>query len=61
MEKTTVGWFFGFKLHLVINHHAEIVVFKLTSGNIDDRKPVPEMVERMKGKAFADRGSISEN
>jgi hypothetical protein len=36
--KTTVGWFFGFKLHLVINHQAEIVAFKLTAGNIDDRK-----------------------
>ncbi|SPJ31801.1 unnamed protein product [Candidatus Protochlamydia amoebophila UWE25] len=55
-----MGWFFGFKLHLVINHHAEIVTFKLTTGNIDDRKPVPEMVEGMKGKAFADIGSISE-
>ncbi|WP_213105148.1 transposase [Candidatus Protochlamydia amoebophila] len=58
--KTTVGCFFGFKLHLVINHHAEIVAFKLTTGKLDDRKPVPEMVEEMKGKAFADRGDISE-
>ncbi len=58
--KTTTGWFFGFKLHLVINHHAEIVAFKLTSGNIDDRKPVPDMIKGMKGKAFADRGYISE-
>ncbi|MBS4163210.1 Uncharacterized protein PRO82_000508 [Candidatus Protochlamydia amoebophila] len=58
--KTTVGWFFGFKLHLVINHHAEIVAFKLTTGNSDGRKSVPEMVEGMKGKAFADRGYISE-
>lgn len=58
--KTTIGWFFGFKLHLVINHHAEIVAFRLTSGNIDDRKPVPNLVKGMKGKAFADRGYISE-
>lgn len=58
--KTTTGWFFGFKLHLVINHHAEIVAFRITSGNIDDRKPVPEMVKGMQGKAFADRGYISE-
>jgi predicted nucleic acid-binding Zn ribbon protein len=58
--KTTTGWFFGFKLHLVINHHAEIVAFKLTSGNIDDRKPIPKMVKNMKEKAFADRGYISE-
>ncbi|WP_162180821.1 IS982 family transposase [Candidatus Protochlamydia amoebophila] len=58
--KTTIGWFFGFKLHLVINHHAEIVAFKLTTGNIDDRKPVPETIQGVKGKAFADRGYISE-
>lgn len=57
--KTTTGWFFGFKLHLVINHRAEIVAFRLTSGNVDDRKPVPKMLQTMKGKAFADRGYIS--
>jgi IS5 family transposase len=58
--KTTTGYFFGFKLHLVINHRAEIVAFKLTSGNTDDRKHVPEMLKNMKGKAYADRGYISE-
>nr|WP_213157409.1 IS982 family transposase [Parachlamydia sp. AcF125] len=58
--KTTIGWFFDFKLHLVINHHAEIVAFKLTSGNTDDRKPIPGMVKGLKGKAFADREYISE-
>ncbi|WP_158025043.1 transposase [Candidatus Protochlamydia sp. W-9] len=44
----------------MINPHAEIVAFKLTTGNIDDHKPVPEMIGGMKGKAFADRGYISE-
>lgn len=58
--KTTTGWFFGFKLHLVINHHAEIVAFRLTAGNTDDRKPVPGMLTGMKGKAFADRGYVGE-
>ncbi len=56
--KTSTGWFFGFKLHLVINHHAEIVAFRLTSGNVNDRTPIPEMVKNMKGKAFADKGYI---
>jgi hypothetical protein len=58
--KTTTGWFFGFKLHLVINQQAEIVAFRLTAGNIDDRTPVPEMVRPMRGKLFGDRGYISE-
>lgn len=58
--KTTTGWFFGFKLHLIINQHAEIVAFHLTKGNVDDRKPVPCMTEGKKGKLFGDRGYISE-
>lgn len=36
----------------MINHHAEIVAFRLTSGNVNDRTPIPEMVKNMKGKAF---------
>lgn len=58
--KTTVGWFFGFKLHLIINHNAEIVAFRITSGNVDDRKPVPDMVADNTGKLIGDRGYISE-
>ena len=58
--KTTTGWFFGFKLHLVINQYAEIVAFRLTSGNVDDRKPVPDMLKPMRGTGYADRGYISE-
>jgi len=57
--KTTTGWFFGFKLHLVINHHSEIIAFRITAGNIDDRKPVPAMMKGLKGKVFADKGYIS--
>ena len=36
--KGTMGWFFGFKLHIIINHLGEIVADKVTTGNIDDRK-----------------------
>ena len=36
--KCTMGWFYGFKLHLVINDKGEIIQWKLTSGNVDDRK-----------------------
>ena len=58
--KTTTGWFFGFKLHLIINQHAEIVAFQLTKGNIDDRNPVLSMTHGQKGKLIGDRGYISE-
>ena len=36
--KSSIGWFFGFKLHLIINDRGEIMAFKLTAGNVDDRK-----------------------
>jgi hypothetical protein len=39
--KTSVGWFYGVKLHVVVNHRGEILAFCLTPGNIDDRRPVP--------------------
>lgn len=34
--KSSTGWFFGFRLHVVINHPGEIISAHLTSGNIDD-------------------------
>ena len=56
--KTSVGWFFGFKLHLVVNEFGELLDFTLTPGNTDDRKPVPELLHLLFGKVFADRGYI---
>jgi hypothetical protein len=50
--KTTVGWFYGFKLHLVINDEGELLAFKLTAGNVDDRTPVPELTRGLKGQAL---------
>jgi transposase len=57
--KTTMGWFFGFKLHLVINECGELLAATLTPGNVDDRKPVPSLVRRLIGKLFGDKGYIS--
>lgn len=59
--KSTTGWFYGLKLHLIINHRAEIIAWKLTSGNVDDRKPVPELVQGLFGKVYGDRGYISKD
>ena len=56
--KTSVGWFYGFKLHLVISDCGELLACYLTAGNCDDRKPVPSMVRRLFGKLFGDRGYI---
>ena len=57
--KTSTGWFFGFKLHLVINDRGELLNVLLTPGNVDDRKPVPKLVHELFGKVFGDRGYIS--
>ena len=54
-----MGWFFGVKLHLVINDRGELLAVRVTPGNIDDRKPVPALVKRLWGKLFGDKGYIS--
>ena len=59
--KTSTGWFFGFKLHLVINHRGEIISFCLTTGNTDDRKPVELLTKKLWGRLFADKGYISQS
>jgi len=56
--KTSVDWFFGFKLHLVVNESGELLNFTLTPGNIDERKPVLELLKDRFGKVFADRGYV---
>lgn len=59
LGKTTMGWFFGFKLHLIINECGELLAVNLTQGNVDDRQPVPNMARRLFGKLFGDKGYIS--
>jgi len=58
--KSTMGWFFGFKLHIVINDQAEIMNFSFTKGNVDDRFIAENILKNLTGKLFADRGYISE-
>jgi transposase len=57
--KTSTGWFFGFKLHLVINDRGELLNVLLTPGNVDDRKPAPKLLHKLFGKVFGDKGYIS--
>jgi len=58
--KTSTGWFYGFKLHLVTNEYGELLAVKLTFANTDDRKPVPKLTEGLIGKLFGDKGYISQ-
>jgi len=58
--KTSVDWFFGFKLHLVCNDQGQLLNIAVTSGNTDDRKPVLNLLKGLSGKVVADRGYISQ-
>lgn len=58
--KTSVDWFFGFKLHLVVNDRGELLNIILTPGNTDDRTPVPKLLQQLFGKVFADKGYVSQ-
>lgn len=57
--KTTAGWFYGFKLHLIINDKGEILAFQLTPGNVSDVSMVETLSEGIIGKLFGDKGYIS--
>ncbi|HEY7343505.1 MAG TPA: transposase, partial [Ktedonobacterales bacterium] len=57
---TSVGWFYGFKLHLVINDRGKVLALCLMPGNVDDRRPLPRLAWRLFGKLFRDRGHISQ-
>lgn len=58
--KTTMGWFFGFKLHLLINDRGGLVSYRLTEGHVDDRTVVEAMADGLFGKLFGDKGYISQ-
>jgi len=59
--KTSMGWFYGFKLHLIVNHRGDLVSFMLTAGNTDDRNlaMMQTLTKNVLGKLFGDRGYIS--
>jgi hypothetical protein len=60
--KTTMGYFYGFKLHFIINDKGEILSFVITPGNVDDREPLKnkKFIEKIRGKLYADKGYISQ-
>ena len=59
----SLGWFYGFKLHIIINDRGEILDFIITPGNVDDRKPLKDMYlhKRIFGKLYGDKGYISKD
>jgi len=57
--KSTMGWFYGFKLHMVINNLGQIMAVRITTANTDDRVPVPIITKGLEGTVVADKGYIS--
>ncbi|MDH6069159.1 IS982 family transposase [Chrysosporum ovalisporum APH033B] len=58
--KTCVDWFFGFKLHLVVNEFGQLLNVTITPGNVDDRQPVHDLLTGLFGKIFGHRGYVSQ-
>ena len=58
--QTSLGWFYGFKLHLVINHKGELLAFDLTAGNVHDSSMLEHLDPSLFGKLFGDKGYLSQ-
>ncbi len=61
--KSTMGWYIGFKLHLLCNDRGELLNFVLTRANVDDRNEavIDTLTDRVFGKLYADKGHISQS
>jgi hypothetical protein len=59
--KSTMGWFYGFKLHIIINDKGELLDFIITQANVDDRTPLKEdnFLKKIFGSLYADKGYMS--
>ena len=55
---SSTGYFFGFKLHLAINHKGELMSFCVTRGKVDDRQVVDKLTQGLTGLLAADKGYI---
>jgi len=56
--KSSMGWFYGFKLHIIVNEIGELLAFKITRGNTHDQVPVRELCKGFFGKVFGDKGYL---
>ncbi|MBK7528862.1 MAG: transposase [Sphingobacteriales bacterium] len=59
--KSSMGWFFGFKLHLIVNHKGQIVDFALTTGQVADNSKdlLNKLLEKISGTLFGDKGYLT--
>lgn len=60
-DKSSTGWYYGFKLHLAVNERGEILGFYLTPANVDERVPTDWITQELWGKLIGDKGYISQS
>lgn len=58
MGMSSYGWFYGFKLHMIINEHMQIVAVKITKANVDDRKGLKGIINGFEGFVYGDKGYV---
>src|SRR5689334_645281 len=56
-SKGSMGWIFGFKLHIVVNKQGELLAIYLTAANRHELKALPKLVKRL----FGDRAYLSQS
>ena len=56
--KTSMGWFFGFNLHMIVNDIGQIMTIKITKGNVDDKTPVVELTKKLKSSIYANKSYV---
>lgn len=59
-DKSSTGWYYGFKLHLAVNESGEILGFYLTAANVDERQTVERITQQLWGKLVGDKGYLSQ-
>ena len=60
-DKSSTGWYYGFKLHLAINERGEILGFYLTAANVDERATADWITQNLTGKLVGDKGYVSQS
>lgn len=58
--KSTMGYFYGFKLHIIVNEIGQIIDFQISQANVDDRSPLKDnLLKKIWGKLYGDKGYVN--
>jgi transposase len=60
-SKGTMGWYYGFKLHLVVDKDGLILAWRITTATVDDRKVLALVWHELTSMIVADAGYLGSN